>query len=763
MSPLLKASLAVLLVHLNSWLSCPAETLDSIQFGEPEMEASHGLMEQNSKLITGAIELPARQLLPATPEHWRGGSLTFTMKVDPAKQNYFTCIFWGGDLTGEHSRLMLFIDGKQVGQRHLGEVDMLDIMYNYPRYPGNFYYKTTPLPENITKGRESVELRIEAQGPIWGYGDTFERFQRVMSKPSRGIYGGFTHNDPYFSAPAGDPKAVAVAEYPVRREPGPEALGEIKERINTEIGKMLKSKRDLNQEAIRFLAKACLEPWCDAYHNKTALEVVVAGIDRHYLLFKEDPQVVEKEWHGFGQLGDAVRLLENPLRLYIDQKVEGSAETRREAWTKMFATSRDRKVTQRRSYTNQSMIVDMNIYTCNRAVRALSPTEAWPEPKAVSLLHESAGIEPWSGSWDERGNPSWSLGKSHMLLTDQGLTKELGYVGHYGEIVIGMMLEAYESTRPTMTSEGDPRLKEQLIKMSKARGVFRYPLPDGDGYRSMHIETVIGWRDWYFPGGTTYEQMWTEAPMEVAAATLDPVLIGYGQQMLEDNQYFASLKKRSELRGVAPLTRLLSAPGTYQKIMEQPKSKTRLPMAPGQPSFVFSDPEIGVLALKNGDDLLYVSLYWRARYAINKLARIHHLTPNVERDVTMKIETRFEESGDFFELPDQTNEPFSRRHERAYKDEGMELAVAGEKQPIAKVPPDQTDYKPGKENPYAGKGDFYLAHYGPYLIAMNCTKQQTFQLEVPEEFKGSKDLVSGRTVSASSLTLKPWQTLVLFR
>ncbi|MBK1828699.1 hypothetical protein [Haloferula rosea] len=759
------SKLSVLGVALLPFVSsfCMAKVLDAIEFGDEQSGVAHGLEATNSQVISGRQGLPAQQLLPPSTAGWRGGRLSFRMAVNPEGQNYFTAIFWGGDHTGEHSRLMLFIDGKQVGQRHLGEVDQLDTMYEYPRYPGGFLYKTLPLPMNMTRGKGRVELAIEAQGPIWGYGDTAERFQRNMTKPSRGIYGGFVHDHPCFEIPAGDATGHVEETFPVRPTPGPEAFDKVRERLNGEVDKLLRSKGTMSHDAIRFFARACLEPWCDAYHSKPVLERIVEAIDEHYRIFEADPQSVEKEWHGYGPLADGVRVLEGPLRGFLNEEIEGTEVTRREGWAEMFMASRDRKVTQRRAYTNQSMIVDMNIYRCNRAVKALSPMAAWPEDKALRLLHESAGVEPWSGSWDADLTPSWKLGKEHMLFTAQGLTKELGYVGHYGEIVIGMMLEAYDSTRPSPDRPGDPRLKAQLIKMARARGVFRYPLPDADGYRSMHIETVIGWRDWYYPGGTTYEQMATEAPMDVAAATLDPVLVGYSQQMIEENQFFASIGKRVKLRGWSPMTRLLGAQRSYEKIKAQPPQKNRLPMAWDQPDFVFADPEIGVVALKNGREILYVSLYWRARYAINNLARVHYLTPSTERDATVKIETRFKDSGLFFTLPDQTNEPFSRRHEGFYQSQGMTLAVAGEKQPIAKVPADQLDYSPGKENPYAGKGDFYLMHYGPYVIAMNCTRDEVFQFSVPEEFRGVRDLVSGKTSQSSSIAIRPWQTVVLYR
>lgn len=64
----------------------------------------------------------------------------------------------------------------------------------------------------------------------------------------------------------------------------------------------------------------------------------------------------------------------------------------------------------------------------------------------------------------------------------------------------------YDASRPSRPEEGDPELKAQLIKITRARSVFRYPLPDADGFRSMRMEGNIGWRDWKFPGPVMYGQ-----------------------------------------------------------------------------------------------------------------------------------------------------------------------------------------------------------------------------------------------------------------
>jgi hypothetical protein len=179
--------------------------------------------------------------------------------------------------------------------------------------------------------------------------------------------------------------------------------------------------------------------------------------------------------------------------------------------------------------------------------------------------------------------------------------------------------------------------------------------------------------------------------LDVAISTKDPVLMAYGQQMLDDNQFFAKLKERMEDRRTSSKTWLLSVPENYEKIKALPPMGVRLPMTKGQPDFVFADTTDGVIALKNGDDILYVSLYWRARSAINNLARVHYLTPVMERDATVHIETRFNDSGEVYTIPDWTNMGFARgRAEDWYEQQGMHLATAGEKQPKVTCRTNQT-------------------------------------------------------------------------
>src|SRR6185295_16280848 len=81
--------------------------------------------------------------------------------------------------------------------------------------------------------------------------------------------------------------------------------------------------------------------------------------------------------------------------------------------------------------------------------------------------------------------------------------------------------------------EGDPKLKAQLARMARARMAFRYPAPSDDGRPAMRLETGVGWRDAHFPGPVVYTQPTggDQSVLRIAAATLDPHVVGAAQQM----------------------------------------------------------------------------------------------------------------------------------------------------------------------------------------------------------------------------------------
>jgi hypothetical protein len=756
---------------------CGGDIVDSISLGNVASETAHKLTEGRSDRITGGLGESARRLLAPTNEFWEGGRVGFTLAVDPVKPNYATAKLWGSDAA--HGFLVLFCDGKQIGYRHLGDIDVLDIGGGEPAFSGRFIYVTTPMPEVMTRGRTNVQLEIRSYGPIWGYGTTFDKYQQPMKEPTRGIYKLYTHTDGTFTPPAEEQQGAAPANPPVAASPGPEVLAQIKDRVNRELDRRLDSAVPCSQMQLQLLARACNVKWTHAYRNPRAIEQIVKGLDALFVAYRKNPKLAEAEpstwnpdWFGLGVCGEVIALRRAELAAFLDGIIDdgsGKQISRRAAYTEMLVACRDWHRKHRRLYTNQSMLNDLNgIYRANQGVAVLSPEQALPERDARRYLYESVGLEPWRGSDPAGASASgpgrnWAVGTNYWQLTAKGLTKELGYVGSYGEVV-DLVCDIYNATRPAPDQPGDERIKAQLIKVAHARANFRHPSLDKQGNRVMRLEQVVGWRDNHFPGYIAYGQRATRdaCAFQAAAITLDPSLVGIAQQMLADNQFFASEVVAMNDRAQPLRTTIgrLETPDQYEIIRAQPSQSQRLPMTAGQPDFVFSDEEAGVVAVKNGGEILYASLYWRARHGINGLARVHFTTPTVDRIAVVRQETRFTPGGMYYTRPNWINFAFARGGPK-YPVQ-IDSAHAGEKLPIARLP-DGINFEPGDESAYAGKGEFYVLCYGDYLIGMNLTTDQTFELNPQGKLSEAKELVSGKKIKLGSpLKVGPRSTKVLW-
>lgn len=744
---------------------------DTLSFGDPASEQAHQLSAPNSDTVTGGLGTPARRLLPRAPVSWEGGTLSFTMKVDPAKPNYFTIKLWGDDVT--QNRLILFVEGKQVGYRHLGDVDLLDFGTEDRGYNGRFYYNTSPLPLDMTKGRTELHCQIRSIGRIWGYGTTFEQYQKPLTEPTRGIYRVYTHTDGFFAPPADEKQGTPPAHPPVRQGPGPEVLEQLKARVSHETDTLLTRPTPLNQPQAQFLAKAYFVKSTPAFQNPKVVEKALQSLDATFLAYRKDPKLAQADpatynpdWFGLGPSGYVLSLLAGPLRPHLDETIDdggGGKITRRAAYSEMLVASRDWHRENRRQYTNQSMINDLyGIYLCNRGVVVADPGKALPEKDALRYLYESLGLQPWLGS-EKNGVSAKPLGDNYFQLTAQGLTKELGYVGTYGE-VIDWVTEIYNATRPAPGQPGDPKIRAQLIKIARARAVFRRPAVDTEGNRAMRMETIVGWRDEHYPGDVTYAERatWDASTLYAAAATLDQALVGYTQQMFADNQFFSSLADQMKETGFRSTGGLLETASQYELLKAQPPSAYRLPMSPGQPDFVWADEEDGVVAVKRGDEMLYVSLYWRARNGINFRARVNDTVPGFDRIAVVRQDEQFTPSGLTFRQPDEINGQGLPWLPHYPDEQNTHSAHAGEEQSIAKIPAG-VPFEPGQENAYAGRAEFYSLRYGRYLIGMNSTPGRTFELTPPVGVKKARELVSGKTVTLNGpIKVGPMSTVVLY-
>lgn len=754
----------------TAWSQEPYSLVDTMVFGDRAVEQAHHFSSAQSEMVSGGLGEPARRLLPLQPADWRGGSMAFTMKTDPVRPNYATIRLWGSDVSTD--RLILFCEGRQVGYIHIGDIDLLDFGNdgNEPPCNDRFYYVTTPLPMAMTQGKTELHCEIRSIGAVWAYGGTFNQFQKPMTLPTRGIYRLYTHMDGFFAPPPEEIQGMAPVNPPVRQEPGAEVMDALKARVSGVINHLLTAKRPPNEMEMELLARAWYVKWTPAFQNPRVVTQVVNGLDALAANFHDHPDLVQHDpatpnpgWFEFGPAGEAVALLAVPLSPWLAGQIEvdGLKLDRRAAWSAMLQAGRDWHRQHRRLYTNQSMITDMNIYRSNRALEVVDPPKALSEAVARRYLYEALSLEPWRDSDPGPESQRWEVGTNYWELTAKGLTKELGFVGYYGE-VLDWVTSIYDATRPAAGQPGDERIKAQLVNIARTRAFFRYPMLDAEGNRAMRAETIIGWRDAHYPGNVMYAERptWDASSLFAAATTLDPEEIGYAQQMLADHQFFASLQwQMAQANSLRVTTGLLEAPDEYELIKAQPASPRRLPMSPGQPDFVWTDEEDGVVALKNGEDILYVSLYWRAHKGINNLARVHYITPHFDRIAVVRQETTFEPSGLFYTRPDAIG---GGAPGGIHYPADWHSAAAGERLPIAKVPAG-VRFHPGDDNVFAGKGQFYTLRYGRYLIAMNLTADRTFALKTSAADGAAKELVSGQGVELGEpVTVAPRSTVVFW-
>jgi len=752
-----------------------AASADSVVFGDPASEAAHHLVTKSSQIQKGGLNLSARVLLPLGGLNAKdGGSISFDLNVDPNVQNYFTIKLWGSDAGIEHGRLILSCEGEQVGYRDQGDVDALDIIVDEPRLPGHFFYTTVPLSLNATKGRKHVQLTIQAIGEIWVYGNKADTYRHDLKVPSRGIYAAYTTTDPYFATANSDPQAHPQPPQTAPIRPGIEGvIPALKSEVNGYLDGLMRDTQPLDQFRAETIAHAYFFDWTSVYQSKEAVNKVVFSLDELMRRFNrgqetpDDPKGVSNNWVGFGEAGWAIFQLSDQLQPVLDQEIDdgkGKMIARRAGWSKMLRASRDYWRQHRRSFTNQTMIVDLYIYRANRGIEVVDAASALMEPEARRYLFEAFGMLPWTGS-DVAGPhgtpvPATPDSSPYFVFTRKGLSKELGYVGMYGEI-LDWAEDIYRSTE-VKGEDGDPKLHARLAELLRARSFFREPSVDADGYRVMRLEQEIGWRDHQFPGAVTYiaPTRISGSSIAIAAALGDATAAGYASQMFEDHQFFPGIKPFVDEHNTRNMRMLLDVPTDYATVLKLSVSSERLPMTPGGPDIAFADEDDGVLALKHGDQLLYASLYYRATMGVNHLARVHFLSPGDERDATVRISEVFDGSGKTYTVPNRPNRPVGGTEWDPLP--GVVLDQTGEKLPQAAVPKGMT-VNFGQQNPYVGRASFYILQYGRYLIGMNASDDKSYGMRAPDGVTSAKDLISGKTLAIQGpVQISPHSTVVLY-
>jgi hypothetical protein len=716
---------------------------DKVILGNEDSEKTHEFVSDNSLVRTGGLGEKCRAIMPREPDpEFIGGSIGFTLKCDPELQNYITVKLWGSEI-GE-TVLYLYHNGMQIGsqQSDWPVLDKLNWRDKEPAFAGRFFYTTYLIPYHLTKGRNEISLQIVSTGFLYSYAPSYERAKHDQKDPSRGIYAVYTHTDPFFPVPADEKQGVNPGLGPVR--PAPEGVSEydaIVEWTQRHLDSVYRREPHPLPNEILGIAKAYNAPWSRQYQDKAVLEKVIETVDDYAL--KGDHRAMG--WFGHGELAEAVWTVYEDLdeHGFLDQEMEDRDTTRKELYADFFRAGMDHGTTRgnRGGLTNQDIYIITSVYRTNLLLKKLAPHLALPEEVALDYVYQAMGIRPYDGRrnrnpYNERevtistayrhiiGGPVFFSDRwDYYWVTPKGSSKEHGYVHSYGEL-------AYQtSTLAELT--GDEKVRQQAMKMIRVRAPFRVMGNDEDGYRAMKIEAVIGWRLWWYPGKVEYGDEYFKA----AAVLGDEVSVWLAQLYMEHNRAFLGVR-----RGQMAL--LVDRVDHYKKVSTLKPSEFRFPMDEDQPDFAWADEGIGAVVFKHADRKVWMTLGWRGA-GISNIARIHYTTDSIDRIANVRIRTDYTPSGYTVTRPDEMI--------GIYKHKGLVLATDGEALPIA-------------EGPLGGKGDFYQCRYGDYLIAMNCTHEKTFEIDIPSDLKdtGAEELISGRQYKLTQIAVQPQETLILY-
>lgn len=675
--------------------------------------------------ITGLGEA-ARRMLPREPAYYYGGEMTFRMEVDPVKQNYLSAKLWGSEGGSRMGRVILNVEGKEVGMRHGGGLDIF--IHNVGAVsPGAFWYRTTILPKWLTEGKKSVEIRLRSVGDLYAYGKPwdYDTYQHKLEQPTRGIYRLYTHTDPMVVP--GEEVQGRAPDYttaPKRPEPDEEAFfSKFKEEKNKRLAALLATAEPSQSEASD-LADATRVSWTVAYRKREVADRVIAALDAVCRKYVADPKSAAAEWGGnFGPAGYALSVVAPAVGPRLDEKVDFGAgsEPRRAQYAAMLRASVDAGRFNRQTITNQAIINAFNIYRANRGLIAIKAREALPEEQARRYYREACGMEEWRGSDLPEGGSRWDLGRGVLMMTAKGTSREWNWccANCYGR----MDPYVFEMFRMT----GDTAFRDRAIRIQRAHNFMVYPSVDESGYRAMLNEGVICTRNVYHPGHTYYGYA------NIAASLADKSVLGAAAQGIADHQFLESWQL-----GEASVF----FPDDYARIKGAGNVGSPLPAAPGQPDFAWADEQNALVSIKRGNEQHFLTFARRSEGGLHRIADAHSLSPAFERVVQFALEdVRYDDPGQFATVSAAVQSDFA-----GVPPDKPENAYAGQKQP--------------KLRGRAGSpADFYGTRYGDFLIGMNSSADKRFEFR-PEGFTGGVDLVSGKKMTAPLQV--PAQTTVVF-
>ncbi len=737
-----------------------AETLSRILPGDAETEAKYSLRAESSpvfeqKFESAAGESTAVGRRPSPDDPSKPASIQFDADVSPTGQNYLTLKVWGGDKDWFPLHLVDAKSGKDYG-------NIWWHVTSEPPLPGRWIYRTVLIPKQITEGKKKVTLRLQTMPSVEKVGafrNPGDKKPPEQQRPTFGIYGIYTHTTPRFDVPADDVQGKAFVWGPAREKPAdyPSIEERLFERARNDIEYTL--KQDVNRSIydaghrkltrmLDAMGRIYHTKWSGHFHDETVATRMRDAIDTHVKRQAAqggDPgKMFYRGWGSHGRVAHAYSQmhgvfeekgwLHEPIELETpDGKV---TKPRRQAYADFFHDAFEWRRSDRRHYTNQPLYVSHTLYRLQTALRQLGDPRALTEKQALWYVREALGLQPLRtrefGIEAEAANYPW------FNITQKGLTRELGYVDAYGELIDSML--------PVVEDTGSAEVKAQTSKALAARAIVRIPENDNDGNRILRGIGFMSWRKPTYPFRICY------SGINEAAVLGDPVALRLAQLEIEHGRPYLLPAEPDRGPHWDPADTMKQY-GNYLKIRNLPPSSYRLPMEPEHGDMVWSDEENGVFVFRHGDERAYGSFFMPqepAGRAVGDFAAVQFTRPDHELLVDMVAENKSPESG----LSLTVDTPSGLR---TY--------------PQTPVPPGMKEWQelpPNSIDRRAGRAYVYRMNFGDYLIGMNTTekgsyRESVYQLKIPEGVKSATDVATGQEIDVSQpVEVGPQTTKVLY-
>ncbi len=477
------------------------------------------------------------KLSPTTPPSRFSSELTFTIKVDPHRQNYLSLKLHSSE---NYTPIFLYIDGKQLGYAKCSDFEALNLCYGNFK-PEGYFYVTSAIPLWYTKGKSEIELSLRQAEP---YDDLKEVYGT--------IYEAYSTTSPALMLPENKTPAQkkSVQDFDVDIIAQSYINAQV-EFFNNSLS-LLRRKEKLSitkyVEEMRHFCMMLFEPYCPAIDKSEAVRLIVDCINLYVKDYFKNPQTLlhnahQSDWGGYyGELGQALYIIEKLIdKEWFDAFLASPFDanhTVKEAWEICLKANFDF------ASSRQSYIYNQTYYTYEGAWKAMAGLGVIKskyyigKEKCNLILKEALGLAPWKGEhilFDKSGreldlyhclfnhdkNARFTddyinivcrgeavqgidkngeflrrkpYGENYFPLTHKSLSRENGYVGNYGETCNYLPEWVYRTF-----NHGDYELSDLILKAAleniNSRMYMRYQGADDTGNRIMLMEQAIDERN----------------------------------------------------------------------------------------------------------------------------------------------------------------------------------------------------------------------------------------------------------------------------